>query len=152
MDPGTINSVILSIHRGNSLPRHLHANIVIGGMNRGLENNSMLSDYSWATPPTDGVASDEDVAFLRSWLDGFRNPTSDPFDGCEPLFPVRRSAAAIIQRSVDPYGNLWGESYTVDSVRSSTHVTSESLSGNISSVTFFLRLEHASWTFITENT
>ena len=104
----------------------------------------MLSDYSWATPPTDGVASDEDVAFLRSWLDGFRNPTSDPFDGCEPLFPVRRSAAAVIQRSVDPYGNLWGENYTVDSVRSSTHVTSESLSGRISSVTFFLRLEHLS--------
>jgi hypothetical protein len=44
--------------------------------------------------------------------------------------PGKRTGTILIQRPANPYGNLWGESYSVESVQSATHVTSESVSGD----------------------
>jgi hypothetical protein len=63
---------------------------------------TLITDYSWAVPPPDGVATDEDVALLQNWLDGFRNSDSDPFDGCEPGNPAKLNAVALLQRSLGP--------------------------------------------------
>jgi hypothetical protein len=44
--------------------------------------------------------------------------------------PTKKTHLIALQKAIDPYYNLWGESYTVESVTSSLQVTSESLSGN----------------------
>ena len=85
---------------------------------------------TWAIPPKDGIASDDDITYLRNWLDSFQDQTSDPLSGLDNTdYPSKKFNSILIQRTSDPYGNLWGESYTVESVQSATHVTSESLSG-----------------------
>jgi hypothetical protein len=87
---------------------------------------------TWAIPPTDGIANDEDIAYLRNWLDGFQDQTSDPLSELDQSeLQSKKTNSVLMQRTIDPYGNLWGESYSVESVQSATHVTSESLSGNL---------------------
>jgi hypothetical protein len=85
---------------------------------------------TWAIPPTDGIANDEDIAYLRNWLDGFQDQTSDPLSELDQS-ESKKTNSVMMQRTIDPYGNLWGESYSVESVQSATHVTSESLSGSL---------------------
>ena len=86
-------------------------------------------DLSWTQPPDD-VASDEEISILRSWLDSFKENKSDPLAAFCGSVPTKKTHSISLQKAIDPYYNLWGESYTVESVQSSLHVTSESLSGN----------------------
>ena len=98
---------------------------------------------TWAIPPTDGIANDEDIAYLRNWLDGFQDQASDPLSELDQSeLQSKKTNSVLMQRTIDPYGNLWGESYSVESVQSATHVTSESLSGNL-----FLYLERIGISF-----
>lgn len=80
-------------------------------------------------PPEDKVASDDVVETLRMWVESMTQEKDDPLDGLEYINPAKNPQKIGVFKMLDPYTNLWGENFVVESVESDTHVTSESLSG-----------------------
>jgi len=95
----------------------------------GYFKKDILIDKSWLTPPEDKIASEDIVDTLRMWADSMIQERDDPLEGLDFTNPAKNPQKIGAFKMLDPYSNLWGESFIVESVESDSHVTSESLSG-----------------------